>query len=97
MVLIFNRFEKTEEEKLDSLDNINRVELFYKVYRQMNYLTLRELKILRNFCYALHNPYDLTIASDYKTESEEEVYYKYSGVLDNYMEKKINRKTISKL
>lgn len=61
----------------------------------MDNLKLRELRILRNFCYALRDPYDLTITKgDQKTESEDEVYYKYSDVLDDYMEKKTKRKTI---
>lgn len=63
----------------------------------MDNLTLRELRILRNFCYTLHDPYDLTIIrEEQKTESEDEVYYRYSNRLDNYMEKKAKRKTLSK-
>lgn len=97
MIPIANRFVKTEKEKINSLDDINRVELFYRVYRQVDNLTLRELKILRNFCYALYNPYDLRIAtSGDKTESEDQVYRKYSNVLDNYMDEKTKRETNSK-
>lgn len=95
MILIVNRSVKAEKEKINSLDDINYVELFYRVYGQVDNLPLRELRILRNFCYTLHNPYDLTIIKgDQKTESEDEIYYKYSNILDDYMEKK--RKIISK-
>lgn len=96
MLSIANRFVKAEEEKINSLDDINRVELFYKVYRQVDNLTLRELRILRNFCYALNDPYNLTIIkNEQETESEEQVYYKYSSLLDDYMEKKTEEKKIS--
>lgn len=97
MILITNRFTKIEEEKINSLEDINYLELFYNVYRQVDKLTLRELKVLRNFCYALHNPYDLTIIKgDQKIEIVDEVYYKYSNELDGYMDKKTKRKIISK-
>lgn len=93
--MIVNRSVKSEKEKINSLDDINYVELFYRVYGQVDNLPLRELRILRNFCYTLHNPYDLTIIKEnQKTESEDEIYYKYSNILDDYMEKK--RKIISK-
>ena len=97
MISIANRFVKTEEEKLNLLGDVNRVELFYKVYRQVDYLTLRELRILRDFCYALNDPYDLTIRrGDETLESEDEVYYKYNDMLDNLMDEKTKRKTVSK-
>lgn len=95
MISIVNRFEKLDEERIDSLDDINHVELFYKAYSQMDNLTLR---VLRNFCCTLYDPYDLTIIKNgQRTESADEVYYKYSNVLDNYIiEKKLKRKTISR-
>lgn len=98
MISIVNRFEKLDEEKIDSLDDINHVELFYKAYSQMDNLTLRELRVLRNFCYTLYDPYNLTIIKNgLQTESTDEVYYKYSNVLNNYIiEKKVKRKTISR-
>ncbi len=52
MILIANRFEIKEEEKIYLLDDINKVELFYKLYNKLDYLTSKELKLLRNFCYA---------------------------------------------
>lgn len=87
MISIAYRFVKTEEENI-LLNNMSYVELFYNVYKQVDYLTLRELKVLRNFCYALYDPYDLTIVSDHRAESEDDIYYKYSNLLDNYVDEK---------
>ncbi len=88
MISIANNFARIDEEMLD---NINHVELFYKVYEHTDYLTLKELKTLRNFCYALNDRYNLTI--EYQTESEDEVYRKYSSSLDSLIEKRAKEKT----
>ena len=97
MILIANRFEIKEEETINSLDNINNVELFYKVYNKLDYLTSKELKVLRNFCYALYNPYDLTIVREHNIETEDDIYDKYRSILDDCIEEKTKRKIISKL
>lgn len=92
MILIANRFEIKEEEKINSLDDINNVELFYKVYNKLDYLTSKELKVLRNFCYALYNPYDLRILSDHNMETEDDIYKKYRIILDDCIEGKLKGK-----
>lgn len=96
MIIIANRFAKIEEEKMNSLDNINNIELFYKVYNKLDYLTQKELKILRNFCYALYNPYNLRKLIDYKIKTEHDIYRKYRNILDNCIDEKTKRKIISK-
>lgn len=78
MLIIANRYTKAKEIIL--LSDISRVELFYMVYNQMDYLESKELKILRDFCFALNNPYDLTISRDGEPEREDDIYYKYKDV-----------------
>lgn len=95
MLVIVNNYINAE--RIASLDEINRIELFYKVYSQIENLKPRELKILRDFCYALYNPYDLTIVREHDSEREEEIYYKYKDELNNVIEKKIKRIAISKM
>lgn len=90
MLPIANNF--TKKESPCALDNINRVELFYKVYENIDYLTLKELKILRNFCYALEDRYDLRIK--HEVETEDEIYRKYSSELDEKLEKREKEKII---
>lgn len=89
MVSIANNFARIDKEMLD---NINRVELFYKIYEHTDYLTLKELKTLRNFCYALNDRYNLTI--EYQTGGEEQIYQKYSSSLDSLIEKRTKGKTL---
>lgn len=95
MLVIANNYIHIEA--MTSLDDINRVELFYKVYSQIDNLNPRELKILRDFCYALYNPYDLTIVREHDPEREDSIYYKYKDVLDKAIEEKIKRKVTSKM
>lgn len=90
MLVIANRYTKAEEMIL--LNDISRVELFYMVYNQMDHLELRELKILRDFCCALNNPYDLTIVREGEPEREDDIYYKYKNVLDDTIESNIKGK-----
>lgn len=96
MLLIADDHQKIEEKQLGSLENMNYVELFHRVYRQIEYLNLKELKILRNFCCALYNPYDLTINRNHEIETEEEIYYKYKNILNNVVEQKTKKKIFSK-
>lgn len=95
MLVIANDYKNAEV--MTSLDDINRVELFYKAYGKIDNLKSRELKILRDFCYALYNPYDLTIVREHDPEREDTIYCKYKGVLDNTIEEKTKRKVISKM
>lgn len=91
MILIKSRFGDVEEEQLNSLDNIDRVELFYQVYHHLNDLTIKELKILRDFCYALNDQYDLRISRSDK-ESEQDVYYRYRSQIDDFIDLKTYKK-----
>lgn len=90
MLPIANNFTRLEVP--ESLNDINRVELFYKVYEHIDHLTLKELKILRDFCYALNDKYDLTIK--HGIETEDEIYRKYSSELDDLIEKRAKEKII---
>lgn len=60
----------TIEGKTDAIDN-QHVALFYQVYEHLDSLTVRELKIVSDFCDALYNPYDLRIVTNEEIETEE--------------------------
>lgn len=92
MILIKNRFTNIgEEQQSDSLDNINRIELFHQVYSHIDKLTVKELNVLRDFCYTLYDPYDLRISRD-NQETEQDIYYQYSSKIDNFIDSKTYKK-----
>lgn len=83
----------TIEGKTDAIDNHHHVALFYQVYEHLDSLTVRELKIVRDFCDALYNPYDLRIVTNEEIETEEKIYYQYHDILDATIEKRGKRKS----
>lgn len=92
MILIKNRFTNIgEEQQSDLLDNINRIELFHQVYSHIDKLTVKELNVLRDFCYTLYDPYDLRISRD-NQETEQDIYYQYSSKIDNFIDSKTYKK-----
>lgn len=92
MLQITTRFSKDNSELSKQSKQLDNVELFYIVYNRMDDLTLKELKILRKFCYALRDKYDLTIKRDHEKESEDDIYEKYSDIIDNFIDGKRLRK-----
>jgi len=91
MFLINSRFTNLEDNQLDLLEDINHVELFHQVYNHVDELSVKELKVLRDFCYALDNPYDLRISRDNK-EREQDIYDKYRSKIDNIIDSKTYKK-----
>lgn len=89
MVFIKNRF--TNSDQKDSLEDINHVELFHQVYNHIDELKVKELNVLRDFCYALYDPYDLRISRD-NQEREQDIYDKYRGKIDDLIDLKTYRK-----
>lgn len=96
MIIIAKRLETIEEEKEIAVDSRNYIKLFYRVYEQLDRLTLRELGIIRDFCYALYNPYDLTITRGDGIEREEDIYYQYKSVLDDVIEEMEKERKLKK-
>lgn len=68
MLKIMNRV--LEENQIEKMEN--NIHLFYELYNKREDLTLKELKILRDFCYRL----------------ELVDYHKYSESLDELIEEK---------
>lgn len=78
-----------KENDLEYYKQLNNVQLFYTIYNKMEYLDQKELKILRDFCYSLSDKYDLRIRRDEdEEETEDQIYYKYSNIIDNIIDER---------
>ena len=71
MLKIVSRFAKNDLEKLQLTENTNDVALFYEVYHHRNDLTLRELKILRDFYNIQKKHYSFDTIQLYEVESDD--------------------------
>lgn len=83
MLKIIKRISREDSELQELTSNIK---LFYEVYNKREFLTLEELEILRNFCYAFEDKNSLVITRPYEEERENDIYYKYSRMIDELIE-----------
>lgn len=89
MIRILDKFPQSEIYPRQELDTI---QLFYQVYNHIDELTVKELKVLSNFCYLLDNKYDLRISESGEEESEQDIYYHYSYKIDKFLENRLLKK-----
>lgn len=70
----------------------NNIKLFNDVYKRKNDLTLRELKILRNYCLLLKNNYRPVINEHYIYENKDFIDSNCNEILDEIIDKKTKTK-----
>lgn len=92
MLKIVNHFSQSDSQSNEDFKQLSNVELFYKVYNRIEELSLKELTVLRDFCYALYDKYDLRITRDWEEECENDIYDKYSEVIDKILKEKTPKK-----
>lgn len=63
---------------IDNKSYINNIELFYKVYNQIDDLTIKELNILYEFCYLLKQTNSFNSENKFGMDS----YYKYINAIE---------------
>lgn len=85
MLKIIKRISREDSEIQELTSNIK---LFYEVYNKRDILTLEELEILRNFCYAFEDKNSHVITRPYEEERENDIYCKYSRIIDELIEEK---------
>ena len=92
LILILNNHEPNEEENIQSLDYINHIRLFYRLYSQRQNLSLKELVILRDFGRLLYYTNGLTMMKLQQEMWEDENYYQCFDKLEKIIESKRIRK-----
>lgn len=88
MLEVYRRLE--ENDILSNQFNIidNNIKLFYDVYNNKDNLTLKELKILKKYCYTLKNNCSFTTIKCYSEGMEKYNYDQCSKTLNKLIDQK---------
>lgn len=95
MLKITARFSEDDlqiHKQNETQDDIN---LFYDVYNKRNDLTLKKLKILRDYYYIIKSNHQFVINQFDRQSSDDQSYIQYSDNLDELIDKKRLRKFFS--
>lgn len=98
IVSIATKFPPNEIEDSEQYANMDcNVKLFFEVYNKMEYLTLKELRLLYDFCYILRRQGYFSVIKDNDAKEAINRYNQYSDNIYELIElKKVRKKTISR-
>lgn len=88
MLKIVSRFSQEDLQIHKQTETQDNIHLFYDVYDKKNDLTLKELKILRDYYYLIKNNNSFIMEHFYKKANNEQFYDEYSDILDELISRK---------
>ncbi len=95
MLKIIARFSETDLQIYQQAENQNNISLFFDVYNKRNDLTLKELKVLRDYYYLVKSDHRFVINQFYGETSNDHSLIQYSDELDELIDKKRLRKSLN--